>query len=438
MAILSRDEAHAILDKVLNHSKAEGCAANLNATTGGNIRYALNTVTTSGSVEDMTLVVQSNYGQKLGTATINEFDDKSLEKVVRRSEELARLAPENPEFMEVLGPQKYRESKAFFASTEGITPEYRARAAGESIGPSREKKLVAAGFLTDNAGARAMATSKGLKAYHRETGVNFSVTVRTGDGAGSGYAAQDCNDAEKLDTGQASRIAMEKAEMSRNARAIEPGKYTVILEPAASLGLLQNLFGAFNARTAEEGRSCLAKGDGKTKLGEKIVDARVMLYSDPTHPEIPVSPWANNGLPQEKTYWIERGVVKSLFYSRYWARKKGVKPVPFPPNGIMEGGDASLEDLIADTKKGVLLTSTFYIRAVDPQTLLLTGLTRDGTFFIENGKIAYPVKNMRWNESPVIMLNNLDALGRPERIQGNLVPPMRVRDFTFTSLSDAV
>ncbi len=438
MATLSRDEAYAILDKVLERSKAEGCAANLNATSGGNVRYALNTVTTSGSVEDMTLVVQSNYGLKLGTATINEFDDESLEKVVRRSEELARLAPENPEFMEVLGPQKYRESKAFFASTAGITPEFRSQAAARSIGPCREKKLVAAGFLTDNAGSQAMATSKGLKAYHRETGVNFSVTVRTEDGDGSGYGTRDYNDAERLDTGEASRIAIEKAEMSRNARAIEPGKYTVILEPAASLGLLQNLFGAFDARTAEEGRSCLARGDGKTKLGEKIVDARVTLYSDPTHPEIPVSPWSNNGVPQEKTYWIEKGVVKSLFYSRYWAKKKGVRPVPFPPNGIMEGGDASLEDLVADTKKGVLLTNTFYIRAVDPQTLLLTGLTRDGTFFIENGKIAYPVKNMRWNESPVIMLNNLDAIGRPQRIQGNLVPPMRVREFTFTSLSEAV
>ncbi len=131
-------------------------------------------------------------------------------------------------------------------------------------------------------------------------------------------------------------------------------------------------------------------------------------------------------------------MVKNLYYSRYWAQKQGVEAVPPPANGIMQGGDATLEDLIRDTKRGVLVTRTWYIRTVDPRTLLYTGLTRDGVFFIENGQIAYPVKNFRWNESPIAMLNHLEALGRPERIEGSLIPPMRVRDFTFSSLSDAV
>ena len=438
MAILSQDEAKAILKKVLAFSKADGCEANLQGAEEGNIRYARNTVSTSGAVSDMTLVVQSNFGKKMSTATINEFDDDSLEKVVRRSEALAKLAPENPEFMPVLGQQEYLETKAWFDSTAGIDPAFRAKAAADSIGPSREKKLVAAGFLEHSAGFSAMANSAGLFAYHPETEVEFSVTVRTEDGTGSGYVQRDYNDASKLDTGSASAVAIDKAVMSREAKAIEPGKYTVILEPAASIGLLQRLIFNFDARTADEGRSFMAKGEGKTKLGDKIVDERVTLYSDPSHPEVPAAPWAPDGRRRERTAWIEKGVVKNLFYSRYWAEKKEVPATPFPANGIMEGGEASLDDLVAGTKRGVLVTRTWYIRTVDPQTLLYTGLTRDGTFFIEDGKVAFPIKNMRFNESPVIMLNKLEALGKPERIDGSLIPPMKIREFDFTSLSDAV
>ena len=173
-------------------------------------------------------------------------------------------------------------------------------------------------------------------------------------------------------------------------------------------------------------------------MGQKIVDERVTFWSDPLHPEVPTATWNGAGQPLKKTMWIENGVVKNLAYSRYWAEQKGVDPVPFPAGGIMAGGDASLEDLIRSTRKGILVTRLWYIRSVDPQTLLYTGLTRDGTFYIENGQIKYPVKNFRFNESPIIMLNNLETLGQQVRINGNLIPYMKIRDFTFTSLSDAV
>ena len=438
MAILTKDEARRIFEKVMSYSKADECESNLNGNIGGNIRYARNTVTTSGMQNDMTLVAQSSYGKKTGTATINEFDDASLEKVVRRSEELAKLAPENPEYVNFLEPQKYLESKAYFDATAKITPEYRAQAALNSIQPSRAKNLVAAGFFQDGAGFQAKINSKGLLAYHQQTNVNFSVTVRTTDGTGSGYVTRDYNDVTKLDTGAASQIAIAKAELSKNPVAIEPGKYTVILEPAASIDLLQNMIFNFNARQADEGRSFMAKAGGGTKLGEKIVDERVTIYSDPTHPDVPAVCWAGDGRPFEKTVWIEKGVVKNLFYQRYWAQKKGVKATPPPANGIVEGGTATVADMIRDTLKGVLVTRLWYIRTVDPQTLLYTGLTRDGLFYIENDKIKHAIKNFRFNESPVIMLNNLETLGKPVRINGSLVPPMKIRDFTFTSLSDAV
>ena len=444
MPILTKDEAQALLKKVLSYSKADECEVNLNGSDGGNIRYARNAVSTSGFVSQTQLVVSSAFGKKLGVATINEFDDASLEKVVRRSEELAQLAPENPEYVSILGPQKYAEPVTFVPATAAMTPKMRTDAVATSLQVSKDAKAVAAGFMEDNASYAAMMNSKGLFAYNTSTNVNFSITVRTEDGKGSGYATRGYNDIRKLDTKAATQIAADKALKSVTAKAIEPGKYTVILEPAAAAVLLERIFFGLDARQADEGRSFLSKPGGKTKLGEKLVDERVTIYSDPLNPELPTSTWNGDGRPQEKITWIDKGVIKNFSYSRYWAEKKGVKAVPGPDGAIMEGGTKSLEDLIKGTKKGILVTRLWYIRDVDPQTLLLTGLTRDGTFYIENGKIQYPIKNFRFNESPIIMLNNLEELGKPERtvsVESNanyLLPPMKIRDFTFSSLSDAV
>lgn len=438
MAIYTKDEARQILEKALSYSSADTCEVNLTGSNSGNIRYARNSVSTAGAQSNQQLVVQSSFGLRVGTATIDEFDDASLQKVVKRAEELAKLSPENPEFMEPLGPQKYAESEQYFQSTADITPEYRANVASSSINPASSKDVTAAGFLEDSADFSSMLNSNGLFAYRQSSSLDFTVTMRSNDGTGSGWVTRDVNDVNLFDPAEASAIAIDKALQSRQAKAIEPGKYTVILEPAASVQLLNNMFGSFNARTADEGRSFMSKEGGGTKLGEKIVDERVNLYSDPQNSLVPGSTWNQTGQPVEKMDWLKGGVVSNLFYSRFWAKEKGVDPVPFPSNGIMEGGDASLEDLIKDTKKGIIVTRLWYIRTVDPQTLLYTGLTRDGTFYVENGKIKHPIKNFRFNESPIIMLNNLEELGQQVRINGNLIPYMKVRDFTFTSLSDAV
>jgi predicted Zn-dependent protease len=444
MPILSKEQAQALLQKVLSYSKADECEVNLTGSDGGNVRYARNSVSTSGIVSQNQLIVQSAFGKKVGTATINEFDDASLEKVVRRAEELAQLAPENPEYVSILGPQKYSESKTFVQSTASITPRQRSELVEQSLKVAKDGKAIAAGFLEDTAGYAAMMNSKGLFAYNTATNTNFSVTVRTEDGKGSGYAIRGYNDVTKLDTKTATEIATKKAVSSAAAKAIEPGKYTVILEPAAVAVLLENIFFGLDARQADEGRSFLSKPGGQTRLGEKLVDERVNIYSDPLNPELPTSPWNGDGRPQEKVSWIEKGVVKNFTWQRYWAEKKGVKAIPAPDAAIMDGGTKSIEELIKGTKKGILVTKLWYIRSVDPQTLLLTGLTRDGTFYIENGEIRYPIKNFRFNESPIIMLNNLEELGRQERTvstesnQNYLVPAIKARDFTFSSLSDAV
>jgi predicted Zn-dependent protease len=298
----------------------------------------------------------------------------------------------------------------------------------------------------------------GMFAYHMSTDVNFTATIRTEDGTGSGWVSRDCNDSSRMDTKEASDVAIKKAMGSRDAKEMEPGKYTVIMEPAATVQLLSNMFGNMNQRGADEGRSFLSKkpeegaepveGAPTNRLGDKMFDERVTIYSDPTNPDCPTAPFSGDGHPVGKTKWIDKGVIAAMPNSRFWAEKTGAKYYPTAYTGqgifggnqqlIMEGGDQSLEEMIRDTRRGVLVTRLWYIRPLDPQTLLYTGLTRDGTFYIENGEIKYPIKNFRFNESPIVMLNNIEAMGKPVRINGSMIPTMKIRDFTFSSLSDAV
>ncbi len=444
MGMLTQAQAKAILDKVIALSKADECTATLDGSTQGNIRFALNNVSTSGIVDDIQLGVQVAFGKRVGIATINEFDDAALERVVRRAEDLARLAPENPEFMPAIGKQEYRATPTFSAGTAAITPAYRAQVAKASIDACKAEKLVAAGFLQDAQGFTAFANSKGNFGYQTSTNADYTCTVRTEDGRGSGWVGRNVQDIGQFDASPTVRIATRKARDSAEAKALEPGKYTVILEPHAAAGLISFMMNFFDARQADEGRSFLSKKGGGNKLGEQVYDESVNLWADPWDKEAPVEPWDQEGLPRTRMPIIDKGKVVALNYSRYWAKQQGKPEQATPGNLIMGGGTKSTADLVRGTEKGILVTRTWYIRLVDPQTVLLTGLTRDGTFYIENGQIKHPVKNFRFNESPVIMLNNVEEFGKPIRVSGDesrftmMIPPMKLRDFTFTSLSDAV
>ncbi|HEU4850876.1 MAG TPA: TldD/PmbA family protein [Telluria sp.] len=445
MKFLTQEETKRITDKVMSYTKADQCQVTIGGSREGNIRYARNAVSTAGLVEDTQLGVSVAFGKKQGTATVNEFDDKSLERAVRRAEDLARLAPDNPEFVPAVAKQQFKASPTFSKKTADIDPEYRAAVAAYSIEASKKNKLVCAGFFSDSTGFNTIANSNGVFGHQDSTSIDFTCTVRTEDGRGSGWAKSSAIDAAKFDPRTAADIAIEKALRSVDAKALEPGRYTVILEPAATAGLISFMLNGFDARQADEGRSFLSKKGGGTRLGEKLFDEKVNIWTDPWDPAVAVTPWSGNSmLAREKAPLIKDGKVSQLDYSLFWAAKKGVRPVGTFGNIIMAGTDKTTADLIRSTKKGILVTRTWYIRMVDPQSVLLTGLTRDGTFYIENGKIMYPVKNFRFNESPVTMLNNIEEIGKPEVIAGDesqysmMIPPMKVRDFNFTSLSDAV
>ena len=447
--IWSREQAKALTDRALSFSKAEETQVGLTGGDRANVRFARNSVTTSGASSGYSLAITAKFGRKAGTVTASEFSDAALQRAARNAEEIARLSPDNPEAMPVVGPQTYAAVKAYFDDTAGATAEWRATAVRAALDAAKEKKVDAAGFVETSAQIQAIANSKGQFAYDRFTAADYNLTARTPDGTGSGWASKSFNELRLLQPGALASAAIDKAARSHNPTAIEPGKYTVVLEPAALADLIVNLIFAADARQTDEGRSFFAKKGGGNRVGEQIVGDKIHLYSDPSHPLAPAIPFDNEGLPLKRIDWIDKGVLKNLSYSRYWAQKQGKEATPQPGNLIMDGGSAaSVDDLIKGVERGVLVTRFWYIRSLDPQTLLVTGLTRDGLFLIEKGKVTRPVKNMRWNESPVFALNNLDAMTAPERtVSGEGVggagfsivcPAARIREFTFTSGSDAV
>lgn len=441
--MMTRAQAGALIERVKTLSKAEAIQVSIADGHETNVRTADNRITTSGGATDLSVRIYSAFGKRHAVATTNDVTDAGLERAVRQSEALARLAPENPEAMPLLDPQTFKEGNSYFASTANLAPEARARAAGIAVTAAKAASdLTAAGFLTASDGMQAVGNNRGLFAYHPSTSVDYSLTVRTKDGTGSGWAGANHPDWSKIDFKAVSDAAISKARLSRNPAPLEPGRYTVILEPQAVGDLVALLAGALDARSAEEGRSAFSKQGGGTRLGEKIVDERVSFVSDPADPQLLGTPFDGEGLPLGRQTWIENGVLTNLFYSRFWAQKTGKEATGSPSTLKMLGGTESLDEIIRSTPRGILVTRFWYIRPVNARTLLYTGLTRDGTFMIEDGRISKSVSNMRFNESPLFMLQKLEAIGRPVRLAGDssgtVMPPIRVRDFNFSSRSDAV
>jgi predicted Zn-dependent protease len=444
-AVMTREKSQALIEKIVKMSKADSIEVSVDSGYQANIRFAANQVSTAGGVVNSQIGIQSTLGKKHGVATTNDMSDESLRRAVEQSETLAKLSPDDPEAMPSLPPQTYLPVNGYFDSTANLTPAERARAALTALEPARKAgDLKAAGFIVVNAGANALGNSKGLFAYNRGTTANYTLTVRTNDGTGSGWAGGEHPDWNKIDFSALSSHAIEKARLSRNPVAVEPGRYTVILEPQAVGDLVQLMAFYLDARESDEGRSAFTKAGGGNKIGDKIVDSRVTIFSDPQDPQLLSQPYDGEGLPLSRQLWVENGVLKKLYYSRFWAQKQGKEATGYPSSVKMQGGTTSMDDMIKSTPRGILVTRLWYLREVDPRTILYTGLTRDGTFLIENGKISKAVKNFRFNDSPLFLLNNIDALGPAVRLGGTeaggaiVMPAIKAHDFDFTSLSDAV
>ena len=445
--LLTRDGAKALADRVLKLATgADQARVNITSEWSGNTRFADASITTSGGITDTSVNVTVTLGRRRASASTNVLDEAALKRTVDLAIRLARLSPEDSELMPELGPQTYGAVNAFVQRTADLDPEMRSGAVSRAVDAAAAAgkpagAIFSAGFLEANARALAVATSAGLFAYHRSTDADFSVTARTPDGTGSGWASAGSRDFAAVDPVSIGRIAAQKAVASRNPQSIEPGLYTAVLEPQAVNDLVPLLSGALNARTADEGRSPFSKPGGGTRIGEQVMDERVTLYSDPADRALLGQPFDNDGLPLARVVWIEKGVLRNLSYSRFWAQKQGARPTGPPLAGglTLAGGTKSTEEVIAGCERGILVTHFFYIRSLDARTVLQTGLTRDGTFLIEKGKISRALKNFRWNESPLLMLNRLEEIGRPMPTSaGRMMPALCIREFDFSSLSDAV
>ncbi len=454
---LSREEAQSLTAKILSLSRADQVRLNIRSGWRGFTRYAENRITSSGGSADVRVSITSVFGRRVASLTTNLVDDDAaVQAAVRHSEELARLAPEDPEHLDELGEQEYVEVEGYADSMGELSSQARVEAAVTAIRAAEEAGTngvghaaagyVAAGYIDAHAGAQTIATSNGLFSHYASTGVASTLTVRGRDGSSSGWAGGEATDFAQIDSSRIAEEAVAKCLSGRHMQVLEPGAYRVILEPAALGMLMLRFMGSLDARTADEGRSFFA-AQGGNRIGEALFDRRVTLRSDPRSRGAETSPFDVDGQPRRAETWVQEGVLERLSSSRFWAGRQGVDAIPMPANLIMSGGDSTIEEMISATERGVLITRFWYVRPLNPRTLSYTGLTRDGTFLIENGRIQGPIKNFRFNQSLAELLRNIEMLGEPVRVAAGenssvgapiVVPPARVRQFNLASISDAI
>jgi predicted Zn-dependent protease len=449
----SREEVKTITDKVIDMAKADAIEVEFNGGERSATRFANSNITANMVQYDRNLSVTVHVGTRSATASTRDFDEESLRTAVEDAQKRAQDARENPEALPLVeGPQDYVQVDAALPSGVNFGPAERARMVKQGLDVCQKKGVIGSGYIPKVHQTTCTANSKGLFAYYQYAEASFILTCRTKDGGGSGWAGSTgIKDVSLINATELSEIAADKALKSQKPRAIEPGRYTTILEPRANARFLSLLTGLFNARTAEGavGNYFTGKQPGTTRVGEKLFSEAFTLRTDIGNPVLRQTPIGIDGMAAKPTTWIEKGVLKTLAYDRAWAKrqKKDATPSSINQSLVMDGSDMSVEQMIKTTKRGLLVTFFWYIRAVDPQTLLNTGMTRDGLFLIENGEIAGPVQNFRWNMSPLVGYNNITAVGKPvpmhtgESYDGPgtaLVPPVRLEDFFMTSISPAV
>ncbi len=421
----------AMTDRALSFATADCTEVHVASGHFGSTRFSSNVITQNLVETDQSVVISSAFDNKVGTAQANDLSEDTLRELVARAEAIAKASEPDTEYVPPVGPQHYEEIPAFSEATSAFSPDDRARAvqAATSQAVRRNGGMRMAGSCASGSSVSAMANSNGAFAYHQSSNYAFTVTAIGEDS--SGWAEQSGTDVAELDADAVAARAYEKARLAAAPQEIEAKPYTTILEPAAACEFLQFMMWNMDAKEADEGRSAFAGKEG-TSIGVPAI----RISTDPTNRDCPGRPWTSGGEPAPKVTWIENGTLGTLAYSRFWAKKKGRPFTGRSTNFVLDGQGHSLDDMIASVDEGLLVTRFWYIRSVDPMTLLHTGMTRDGLFLIENGKVKCGVKHMRFNESPLRMLSQVEMLGRPTPVSMHgraIVPPIKVAQFQFTS-----
>ncbi|MFQ5489371.1 MAG: TldD/PmbA family protein [Phycisphaerae bacterium] len=440
----SKEAFERVAGVVLGASTADHTRVNFSDGRSSTLRFANNQVAQHVSVDDRRISVQVAFDQKVGRATTNRIDAQSLKQVVRQAERIARLAPADPEYMPPLESQQYLDIATYHDLTAQADPGELARRTKPVVEKCEARNLYGAGIMTASADAVGVAASSGLFAYEKRSEARFSVTATSRSQTGhseadsSGWTFNAHRDIDKLDVARRADIAVDKALTSRNPREVEAGYHTVILEPAAVAGVFGPVAWSLFAKSYHKGTSALSG-----KLGTQVLDSRLSVVSDPTHPDLLGNRFGRDGMAAAPTTWFDRGVLKNLYYDRFTAKEHGASPTPPGGGQILRFNGpqvANLDELIAGTQRGILITNFWYIRYVNPTDLTLTGMTRDGTFLIENGKIAGGVKNFRFHESPLRAFASVKAATAPaESItieRGKmLLPAVRLPKFNLSSVT---
>ena len=446
--MLTEADARTITNKLLGYVTADDAVVFIESEDYSHLRFAANTFLTSGRREGATARVTLWIDKRRGSASTTDLSDAALKQAVADAQTFAKLAPVDVEYLPSLMQQTYRPGQGWVDATARIDLSVRARQIGDAIAQSEKAKVIGAGFHQVGLLAHASATAHGNFHYERGSIASLGMTARTPDGAGSGYFARNHYDVARLDTGRIARESIRRASESKGARMLPAGSYPVILEAQAVADLLDSGGMSFDARNADEGRSVFSLPGGATRVGTPLFDPRINILSDPWRPQLATFIASEEGVPAQAMHLVRNGVVESLRYSRFWAQQKSQQPSG-PLALVMEPSTpgVSVEDMIKTATRALLVSRFFYIRNVDPRSASVTGLTRDGVWYIENGEIKYPVRNFRFNQSIVLMLGpgNVDAIGVPERVASSeggvepvLVPALRLNSFNFTSQSDAI
>jgi predicted Zn-dependent protease len=442
---LTSDDARSISEKIIARSSADACVVKIDGGEDNSLRFARGGATTNVTTSGASLHISSHIGGRIGSVTMDSFDDAALDAARARSEEIARMLPVDPEYVAPLGPQEYEAPARYDEDASSFGLDALSAQAAQVIEEGLSKGVETFGCATSARRFSALATSNGLFAYERRSEIDLSTTARNKADTWSGWAGAHEFFGARLDAESIARRACAKAAYDREPVDLEPGDYTVVLEPVAVAELASWVMSAMDARAADEGRSFYSRPGGGTMIGEKLFDEKLTIRVDPADPLAPEGAIGWEGVPHRARAFIEKGVVNALYRSRSWAQKTDTEAIPFARSFIVEGGDASLDAMIRSVTRGVLVTRIWYENMVERKSLLLTGLTRDGNFLIENGRVTAPVRNMRFNQRLGELFGNIVALGKTERTWraaggggAAAAPPMLAEKFYFSSKSSGI